>query len=183
MSSVLQTIFDRYTCRDFTSEPIDKEHVESIVKAALAAPSAMNIQPWHIIAITNKKLIDELDADAMSVLKEQGGESYKRINDRGGKIFYNAPCLIVIARNSTDYAALDTGIATQNIALTAHDLGLASVICGMARIPLNGPRADEWVQRLQIPNGYVFGMSVCIGKARSSKTPHELDLSKVTYIR
>lgn len=182
MSNVIKTIFDRYSCRDFTGSPITSDQAETLAKAALAAPSAMNMQPWHITVITNKELIDEMDADAMFILKAQGEEAYKRIMDRGGRIFYNAPCLIVIAKNEADYSTLDTGIAAQNIALAAHDLGLASVICGMARIPLSGSRAAEWAKHLQIPEGYVFGMAVCVGFAKSGKPPHELDFSKVIYI-
>ncbi|MCL2360303.1 MAG: nitroreductase [Defluviitaleaceae bacterium] len=182
MTQVIKAIFYRYSCRDFSPNPLQKEQVEMLAKTALAAPSAMNLQPWHVIVVTDKAMIEELDADAMSIVKEQGGEFYKRMSERGGRIFYNAPCLVLIAKDSTDNASLDTGIATQNVALAAHDLGLASVICGMARLPLNGPRASEWAQRLQIPEGYTFGMSICVGTPNSGKLPHELDLSKVTYI-
>ncbi|MCL2572771.1 MAG: nitroreductase family protein [Defluviitaleaceae bacterium] len=181
-NETMKAILDRYSCRDFTGEPITKEQAGALAKAALAAPSAMNLQPWHIIVITDKALIDEYDAHAMAILKDQSGDAYKRMMDRGGKLFYNAPCLVVIAKDATDYATLDCGIATQNVALAAHSLGLASVICGMARIPLAGPKAEEWTKRLQIPDGYNFGMSVCVGIANTGKAPHELDNAKVTYI-
>jgi len=182
MNEVLKAIEDRYSCRDFTSAPLTQEQIHALARAALAAPSAMNLQPWHIIIIADKGLIDEYDANAMSILKDQNREAYKRMTDRGGKLFYNAPCLVIIAKNDTNYADLDCGIATQNVALAAHSLGLGSVICGMARIPLSGPRAEEWIQRLQIPEGYTFGMSVCVGTPQSSKAPHELDPAKLTYI-
>ena len=183
MNEVIKAIKDRYSCRDFASAPITHEQAQALAEAALAAPSAMNLQPWHIIVITNKDLIDEYDADAMSILKEQNSEAYKRMADRGGSIFYNAPCLIILAKDSSNYADLDNGIATQNVALAAHSMGLASVICGMARIPLSGPRAEEWTKRLQIPEGYTFGMSVCVGTAKSGKTPHDLNFAKLTYVK
>jgi len=182
MDTINKAILERYSCRDFASKPMSKEHAKELANAALAAPSAMNLQPWHIIVITNKALIDEMDLDAMSILKEQSGESYNRIMGRGGKIFYNAPCIVIIAKDSSDYATLDVGIATQNVALAAHGLGLSSVICGMARIPLSGPRASEWAKRLQMPAGFTFGMSICVGHAQTTKPPHDLDFSKLTYI-
>jgi len=182
MIDTLKAISERYSCRDFSSAPISSEDVETLAHAALMAPSAMNAQPWHIIAITDKALIDQLDADGMEILKAQNDDGYKRMADRGGKLFYNAPCLIIIAQDSSSYATVDCGIATQNVALAAHALGLGSVICGMARIPLTGPRQAEWSKRIQLPEGFSFGMSICIGKAQSSKAPHELDLSKITYI-
>ena len=182
MNEVQKAIKDRYSCRDFSPAPLTKEQVKALAEAALAAPSALNLQPWHIIVITDKALIEEYDANAMEILKSQNSEAYKRMADRGGSIFYNAPCLIVIAKDASDHATLDCGIASQNVALAAHGMGLGSVICGMARIPLSGPRAQEWAKRLQIPEGYTFGMSVCVGAAQSGKAPHELDFAKVTYI-
>ena len=182
MNDVLKAISERYSCRDFSPAPLTKEQVQALATAALAAPSAINRQPWHIIVITNKALIEEYDADAMSILKAQGGEAYQRMTDRGGSVFYNAPCLIIIAQDTTDYATVDCGIATQNVALAAQSMGLGNVICGMARIPLTGPRAQEWTKRLQIPEGYGFGMAVCVGKAQSGKAPHALDMNKLTFI-
>jgi hypothetical protein len=56
------------------------------------------------------------------------------------------------------------------------------VICGMAGIPLNGPRGDELKKRLRFLEGYGFGIAILVGTANSGKAPHELDAGKVTYI-
>jgi len=181
MNEVIKAITERYSCRDFSPEALSKEQVETLVRAALAAPSAMNLQPWHIIAVTDKALIEEMDAVAMEHIKKDE-EWYKRMKERGGKVFYNAPCIIFIASDGSNYATLDCGIVSQNIALAAHSLGLGSVICGMARIPLGSEKGEEFTRRLQFPEGYSFGMSVCVGKAQSGKAPHELDMTKITYI-
>ena len=182
MNEILKVIAERYSCRDFSPEALSKEHVDALVNAALAAPSAMNRQPWHIIAVTDKAIIEEMDACAMAHIKEQNAEWYQRMADRGGKIFYDAPCIIFIASDGSEYAACDYGIVSQNVALAAHALGLGSVICGMARIPLSSEKGADFISRLKFPEGYVFGMSVCVGKVKSGKAPHELDYSKVTYI-
>jgi len=182
MNETLKAIKDRYSCRDFSPEPLTDEQVKAIAHAALQAPSAINAQPWHIIVVTDKALIDELDADGMEILKAENSEYYIRMKARGGRLFYNAPCLVIIAQDTSSYATVDCGIATQNVALAAHSLGLGNVICGMARIPIAGPRASEWTKRLKIPEGYSFGMSVCIGMAQSGKEPHEMDLNKLTFI-
>ena len=185
MNETLKTIMERYSCRDFSNDPLTQDQVQALVDAALASPSALNRQPWHIIVVTNKALIQEMDTYAMSTIKTQNPEGYQRLMDRGGSMFYNAPCLIVIAKATTDnpdYATLDCGIVSQNIALGAHALGLGSVICGMARIPLSGEKGAEFMERIQFPEGYTFGMAVCVGTAASGKAPHDLDPSKVTYI-
>ena len=183
MNEAIKAIFDRYSCRDFSPAPLSQAHVDTLVKAALAAPSAVNRQPWHIIAVTNKQLIEEMDRYILDTIKADNEEWYNRMMDRGGKIFYNAPCLIIIAKDNSDYGTLDCGIATQNVALAAHTMGLGNVICGMARIAFDGVKGDEFKKRIQLPEGYSFGMSVCVGAALSGKAPHELDMHKVTYIK
>jgi nitroreductase len=183
MNETLKTIAERYSCRDFYDTPLTDEQVKALVEAALASPSAMNRQPWHVIMITDKALIDELDAEAMNVLAAAEDKSgYERIKSRGGKVYYNAPCMVLAASDGSSFGSMDCGILSENVALAAHSLGLGSVICGMANIPLNGPRGDEYKKRVKIPDGYGFGIAILVGKAKSTKEPHELDKAKVTYI-
>lgn len=183
MNETLKTIYERYSCRDFDGTPLTDEQIKEIVNAALSAPSAMNRQPWHLIMITDKKFIDELDDEGMKVLAAaEDKSSYERIKSRGGKIFYNAPCMAVITSDNSGYALMDCGILSQNIALAAHSLGLGNVICGMAGIPLNGQNGENLKKRMKFPEGYSFGVAVLIGTANSKKEPHELDNSKITYI-
>ena len=179
MNEVLKAIMERYSCRDFLPDALPKEQVDILIDAALASPSALNLQPWHIIAVTDKPLIEAMDEYAMS---DENMPYYERIKDRGGKMFYNAPCVLVIAINDSERAPLDAGIVSQNICLAAHSLGLGSCICGMMRIPLEGERGNEFISKLKFPEGMKFGMSVLVGKAKTQTTPHALDKTKITYV-
>jgi len=180
MNETLKNIATRYSCRDFADTPLTDLQILAIVEAALASPSAMNRQPWHIIVVKEKALIEEIDAEGMKIIASWEDKSaFERISSRGGKLFYNAPCLVVVTSEGSD---LDCGIVSQNISLAAHSLGLGNVICGMAGIPFSGPRAEELKKRLKFPDGHKFAMAVLIGTAKSGKAPHELDMSKVTYI-
>jgi len=183
MNDVLKTIAERNTCRDFSGEPLTDTQVKNLVDAALAAPSAMNAMPWFIIMVTDKTLLDEMDTCIFTHIEKTNPEFYNRMKERGGKIFYNAPALMLIAKkDDSKWAALDCGIVSQNVALAAHSLGLGNVICGMAGMAFDGPHGAQWTKRLQIPEGYSFGMSVCIGKANKGKEPHALEHEKVIYI-
>jgi nitroreductase len=183
MNETLKTIMERYSCRDFTGTPLTATQIKALAEAALASPSGMNRQPWQIIVITDKKLIDELDAEGMKILSAADDRSgYERIMSRGGKLFYNAPCMIIAATGGSNPAAMDCGILSENIALAAHSLGLGNVICGMASIPFSGQKSDDFKKRLKFPDGYDFGIAVLVGTAKSTKEPHELDMTKVTYI-
>jgi len=183
MNETLKTIAERYSCRDFAGTPLTGEQIKALVDAALASPSGMNRQPWHIIMITDAKLIEELDSESMEILASADDKSsYERIKSRGGKIFYNAPCMMMVASDGSGMAAMDCGILSQNVSLAAHSLGLGSVICGMAGIPFGGPNGAEIKKRLKFPDGYNFGIAILVGTAQSGKAPHEPDSAKVTYI-
>ena len=183
MNETMKTILERYSCRDFCETPLSEAQVSALVEAALASPSAMNRQPWHISMITDKALIDELDEAGMEIMAAAEDKSgYERIKSRGGKIFYNAPCMMMVSTDSAHYSLMDCGILSQNVSLAAHSLGLGSVICGMAGIPLSGAKGEDFKKRMKFPEGYDFGIAILVGKANSGKEPHEPDHAKVTYI-
>ena len=182
MNEIQRAILERYSCRDFTGAPLTEDQVKTLAEAALAAPSAINRQPWRVTVVTDKALIEEMDAEGMKVIEEQDKEWHAQMIKRGGKIFYNAPCMVMVASDGSDYASMDCGILSQNVALAAHGLGLGSVICGMARLPLSGARRNEFKQKMRFSDSYTFGIAVLVGAANSGKAPHELDWGKVNYI-
>jgi len=183
MNETLKNIAERYSCRDFADTPLTDEQIEALIGAALAAPSAINLQPWRLSVVTDKGLIDEIDAEGMAILAAGEDKAYyERMMSRGGKIFYNAPSLFAISSDGSSYAALDSGIMCQNIVLAAQSLGLGTCIIGMLRIPLSGPRGDEFKKRLKFPDGFDFAISVIVGTARSGKEPHEPDRGKVFFV-
>ena len=184
MNEVLKAIMKRNSCRDYTGKPLTAEQVDALVKAALAAPSAVNAMPWQVIMCTDKALIDEMNDAAMETMAQSEDKTvYNRIMDRGGKVFYNAPAMMVIlSEDSKRWGVLDSGILVQNVALAAHSLNLGNVICGMASIPLEGPKGEDFKKRLKFKEGYTFAIAILIGEATVGKEPHELDISKVSYV-
>ena len=184
MNEVLKTIAGRYSCRDFKDDPLNDGQVKCLVEAALAAPSGMNRQPWHVIVVTDKALIEELDAEGMRMLAAaEDKTAYDRMMGRGGKLLYNAPCLFVITTDGESYASMDCGILCQNVALAAQSIGLSSCIVGMAGLPLTGENGETFKTRLKFQAGQIFGIGILVGSPNSGKEPHELDMGKVTYVR
>jgi nitroreductase len=105
--------------------------------------------------------------------------------ERGGRLFYGAPCMIVVPIDPKqyDYAFVDCGILCQNIALAATSLGIANVICGFTAMAFaSGIRANEFSKRLGFPDGYTFGCSVLLGYANTTKPPHAPDKDKIIFI-
>ena len=177
----IKAIHTRYSCRAFSDKMPSDEDLQTIAKAAVAAPSGLNRQPWRVIVIKNKELLADLEDEGMKNLAESGGDAYERIMTRGGRLYYGAPCMVVVP--ILDGTALDCGIICENIALAAASLGLDSLICGLAAFSFAGTRGEELKMRMDFPDGYKLGITVLLGSAENSGgTPHEPDTSKITWI-
>lgn len=121
---ILDGIFARRSIRKFTAQPVEQEKIEMLLKAAMAAPSAMNAKPWHFLVIT--------EPDSLAALRS--------IMPFGKMI---APLAMIVCgekmmiRNplSNRFWVQDCSAATQNILLAAVALGLGSVWCGVTPIP------------------------------------------------
>jgi nitroreductase len=186
MTQTLETIATRYSCRNFKSDPLPAEAVQAIAQAALQAPSARNRQPWHFSVVTDKTFVDELSAVGLEALKTINPEGYERSISRGGKLFYNAPAVVVISAEHLEglmSSGLDVGIAVANIALAAKSLGIDSCVCGLASQVGNGHETEAPYDRLGIPEGYEYVIAVLLGYAAGDPVaPHPADESKVTFV-
>ena len=115
----------RKSIRKFKDKEIPKEMITTLLKAAKAAPSAGNCQPWTFYVITRKALIS-------AIAEESLGQNFAG----------TAPLMIVVCadaprssaryleRGSSLYCIQDTAAAVQNILLCAHDIGLGACWCG-----------------------------------------------------
>ncbi len=184
MNETLNVIASRYSCRDFKPDALPEKTLQAIATAAVQAPSGMNRQAWRVIVIKNKGLIEEMDAAGMAQLASMEDKSgYNRMMERGGRLFYGAPAMIVIPVNEASPDLIDCGIVCENIALAAASLGVGSVICGMARLIFaDGHGAEALKKRLGFPEGYAFGCSVLLGYANTAKAPHEPDMAKIIVV-
>ncbi|MCL2574920.1 MAG: nitroreductase family protein [Defluviitaleaceae bacterium] len=186
MNDVLKTIQNRFSCRGYTGEAVAPSDVRAIAAAGLQAPSAKNFQPWKIIAINNKSIIDKLDNEGMEYLKSlEDQRLYQLFVDRGGKLFYNAPALFIVLKEENPqgtWVDIDCGILVQNMALAATSLELNTCIVAFAAFAFNGANAEEMKKTVQWPDGYEFAMGLLVGEGNTTKEPHEIDWDKVVVI-
>jgi nitroreductase len=183
----IETIRKRYSCRAFTDEMPSDAQLRTIAEAAVASPSGMNRQLWRVIIVRNKELIAELEAEGLKNLAALADKAmYDRIISRGGKIYYNAPCMIVVPIAKAEPAGaelFDCGIVAENIALAATSLGVDNLICGLIAFSFVEEKSAELKQRLCFPEGYEIGIAVLLGfAAEAGGKPHEPDLSKIMTI-
>lgn len=115
----IQAIYTRKSVRSFLDKEIEQEKIDILMHAAMAAPSAINRQPWFFHVIQDNEIKGEI-IKAMPFGK------------------YKSPIIIIpaIKESSTipfnhDLAVCDLSAATENILLAAHDLGLGAVWCAI----------------------------------------------------
>lgn len=183
----IEAIKTRYSCRAFLDKMPSDVELRIISEAAAASPSGMNRQLWRIIIVKNKDLLADLEAEGMKNLKALPNKAaYERIKSRGGKLYYNAPCMIVVPVAKAEPAGaelFDCGIVAENIALAATSLGVDNLICGFSAFSFAGEKGEEFKRRLGFPKGYEIGIAVLLGYAANpGGKPHEPDLSKITII-
>ena len=53
-------LFHRVSIRKYQDRPVEKEKIMEILRAAMAAPSAKNQQPWEFYVITKKDTLEKL---------------------------------------------------------------------------------------------------------------------------
>jgi len=119
---ILNCIMTRTSIRAYQDKTVEKEKIEKILKAGMAAPSAMNKQPWAFVVVTNKELLTKIG-----------------MNLRNAGMTAKAPMAIVVCGDTKkmisgggkDFWIDDCSAATENILLAAHALGLGAVWTGL----------------------------------------------------
>jgi nitroreductase len=185
-NETIKTIMSRWSCRDFTDKIPSNAELRTVAEAAVAAPSGMNRQLWRAIVVKNKALIDEMDAEGMNALQNLPDKTaYERVLSRGGRLFYNAPCMVVVPVAKAEPAGaelFDCGIVAENIALAAAALGIDNLICGFAAFSFAGEKRAEFKKRLGFPEGYEIGIAVLLGYAQTPGKPHAPDFGKISFV-
>jgi len=186
LNETLRNIKERYSCRDFEERLPSEELLTAISQAAIQSPSGMNRQFWHIIVVTNNELIAEMEQEAGKNLRNLSESFYQHIMSQNGNIFYNAPCMVFFAVKTAEPPGaelIDLGVVAQTTVLAATSLGLASLHCGNVAFAFAGTKNEYFKDKLGFPVGYECGMAVLLGYAKSIGIPHELDQSKILYIK
>ena len=126
--SALDVIMTRASIRNFTGDPVSQEQLETILRAGMAAPSAINIQPWRFVVLTDKERIAELFGGGFRAQMFTGAGAV--IVVCGQTSFMRKPWGQPDAPEELSdniFWFEDCSAAAQNILLAAHALGLGAV--------------------------------------------------------
>jgi len=173
----LQCIVERRSIRHFTDAEVSNEQLRQLLEAARLAPSWANTQCWEFVIVR-----DPATKEKLAQTMPEGNPARKAA--------VNAPVLLVACgklgrsgfykgepatSKGDNWYLYDVGLATQNISLAAHDLGLGSVILGLFD-------ADKASEILGLPEDVKVVTMMPIGvPAKTGKTPPRKPLCEFVF--
>jgi nitroreductase len=112
-------VLERRSIRKYTDQPVPDKLVETLLRAAMSAPSAGNGRPWHFVVIHDRAILDAVSSF----------HPYARMMNK-------APLAILVCgdeslEKSKGFWTEDCSAATENILIEAQELGLGSVWLGL----------------------------------------------------
>lgn len=160
--AVLDNIMTRTSIRQFTAEPVPQDIVEQLLRAGMAAPTAMNSQPWEFVVLNDRDTLDRLAGKL-----------------RYAKMLERAPLAIIVCARTTFldregrereniFWVDDCAAATENILLAAHALGLGAVWTAA-----KDDRGAIVRDALGIPEGYATLNVIAIGYPAENPAPKD----------
>ncbi|MFA6321369.1 MAG: nitroreductase family protein [Candidatus Omnitrophota bacterium] len=138
----LTVIHNRKSVRHFTGKVVSPDDLTTIVKAGMAAPTAVNMQPWAFVVITDRVSLDAL-ANAMP---------YAKMLDKAGAAIVVCAIPAKAFQSKEEFAIVDATCASENILLAAEALGLGAV---WTAVYPEKDRMDAVRKQLNIPEGII----------------------------
>lgn len=158
--AAIENIMTRTSIRQYKDQPVEQEKIDIMLKAAMAAPTAVNLQPWHFIVINDKNTIKLLSGqqptNAPLMIAVCGDTDKTTMPDGKGKL--------------PDFWVQDVSAATENLLLAAHAQGLGAVWTGVYPIM---ERVAEVANVLNCPNNIIPLAVVRIGYPDESPEPKD----------
>ena len=164
----MSLLYERVSIRKYEDRPVEDEKIKAILKAAMAAPSACNQQPWEFYVVTDKEILKKLSEVS-----------------RYAHMTKDAPVAIVSAYRKEcivpEYAQIDLSIAMENLWLETTAQGLGGVWLGIAPVE---ERMKAVEQILSIPeNLRAFAIFPLGYPAETKKQEDRYDENRIHYVR
>ena len=158
--AAIENIMTRTSIRKYKDQPVEQEKIDIMLKAAMAAPTAANLQPWHFIVIDDKNTLKLLSGqqpnNAPLMIAVCGDTNKTTMPDGKGKL--------------PDFWVQDVSAATENLLLAAHAQGLGAVWTGVYPVM---ERVAEVANVLNCPENIIPLAVVRIGYPDESPEPKD----------
>lgn len=159
--STIEDIMTRTSVRAYSDRKVEKETVDTLLRAAMAAPTAGNKQPWRYVVIDDKKILESI------------GDNFRTMT-----MAKQAALAVVMCGDTTStfkgdaqgYWIQDVSAASENLLLAAHAMDLGAVWCGI--YPLM-ERVEQFSKMLNLPENIIPMACICIGYPVAETTPKD----------
>ena len=158
MTDAMTVIHNRKSVRSFTGQEVNKDVLDKIVRAGMAAPTAVNFQPWSFIVVTDRKTLDKLN----------DGLPFAKMLEKAGAAIIVCAIPGKAYEGKKELAIIDSTLASENILLAAEALGLGAV--WTAAYPYED-RMEVTRNLLGIPDNLIPLNVIPIGHPTGSDTP------------
>lgn len=126
--AALSAIMQRKSVRAYTGDTIPTEVIDKLLRAAVAAPSGMDIRPWHIVVMTDKSQYEECFA---------GNFNMEKFKQAGAVFIFCADTTVTRApRENPDAPAVTTPnpMWRDDIAACTENFLVAVEACGLGAV-------------------------------------------------
>lgn len=118
LMDAIKAIMERRSVRSYTGEMIPKDDLQTIIKAGMAAPSAMDVRPWSFIIVKDKESLKQLSELPHTSMLESAGQAI-------------VVCGVLNSEVAKAFWVQDCSAVTENILLAAHALNYGAVWTGV----------------------------------------------------
>jgi nitroreductase len=171
---VIENIMARRSIRKYKAEPVSRATMDTILMCGINAPNGMNRQSWEVRVVDKPEVMAEIKEYMKAANPDVKPEMIEGC-------FRGAPTMVFVANDPAyDFSAIDCGLLSENIMLSAWSLGVGSVCLGSpVRFLLN---SSEAMTRLGFSEGY--RPIICIGLGYPDESPEAKprDAGKVKFI-
>ncbi|MCC8039143.1 MAG: nitroreductase family protein [Bacteroidales bacterium] len=168
----IECIMTRSSVRSYTNQAIPDTVITDVLKAAMAAPTAANKQPWAFVVLNNREALDSLSAHV---------PQWKMLAEAQAAIVVCGDMARCLDGDGHDFWIQDASAATENLLLAAHALGLGAVWCGVYPI---AERVSAVSEAVGLPDDIVPLCVVAMGYPSGPAEPKDKwDPAKVHYNR
>jgi nitroreductase len=158
---MMKTILSRTSVRAYEDRPIEDEKMEQLLRAAMAAPSACNLQPWRFVVVKSRETLTAMSAQFSNMpMAEKAAAA----------IVVCADMEHTLPEEGQTYWIQDAAAATENILLAAHEMGLGAVWCG---IYPRMERVESLKTLLKLPAGITPFCVIPMGYPAESRAPKD----------
>ncbi len=154
----MDPIFERRSIRAYTGQPVEDSQIEAICRAAMAAPSAGNEQPWHFVILRDPATLHAITQfHEYAFMLDQSPVAIAVCGDRAEEKFEG-------------FWVQDCAAAVQNMLLKATELGLGSVWLGIHPVE---DRVEGLARLLNVPRSVIPFAVVALGHPDETRQPED----------